>query len=150
MSTHNIPLCYRKSKIYPFMPPDLALLLTHISSNYPCLEPVFMVPKVFEPLKFCCIILSFQSATKIFIIFPQSCYQSHSSFRSNIRGYVGKPYHWKAWHYSVCCIREKLMNRCTHISKKKTRIRIECWVSFNRTQSDLCHAGREFLYTQIF
>ena len=34
------------------MPPDLALLSTFIGSNYPCLELIFMVPKVFEPLKF--------------------------------------------------------------------------------------------------
>ena len=34
------------------MPPDLALLSTLSGSNYPCLELVFMVPKVFEPLKF--------------------------------------------------------------------------------------------------
>ena len=33
------------------MPPDLALLSTLIGSNYPCLELIFMVPKVFEPLK---------------------------------------------------------------------------------------------------
>ena len=26
-----------------------------ISSSYPCLEHIFMVPKVFEPLKFYCI-----------------------------------------------------------------------------------------------
>ena len=37
------------------MPPDLALSSTLISSNYPCLELIFMVPKVFEPLKFDCI-----------------------------------------------------------------------------------------------
>ena len=36
------------------MPPDLVLWLTLISSNYPCLEHIFMVPKVFEPLKFYC------------------------------------------------------------------------------------------------
>ena len=36
------------------MPPDLALLSTLISSNYPCLELIFMVLKVFEPLKFDC------------------------------------------------------------------------------------------------
>ena len=34
------------------MPPDLALLSTLDGSNYPCLELIFMVPKVFEPLKF--------------------------------------------------------------------------------------------------
>ena len=43
------------------MPPDLALLhvsLLHVSTliglNYPCLELIFMVPKVFEPMKFDC------------------------------------------------------------------------------------------------
>ena len=36
------------------MPPDLALLSTLIGSNYPCLELIFMVPKVFESLKFDC------------------------------------------------------------------------------------------------
>ena len=39
----------------PIMPPDMALRLILISSNYPCLEHIFMVPKVFEPLKFYCI-----------------------------------------------------------------------------------------------
>ena len=37
------------------MPPDLAILSTLIGSNYPCLELIFMVQKVFEPLKFDCI-----------------------------------------------------------------------------------------------
>ena len=36
------------------MPSDLAFLSTLIGSNYPCLELVFMVPMVFEPLKFDC------------------------------------------------------------------------------------------------
>ena len=44
MRTYNIPLYHKIWKIYPFMPPDLALLLTLISSNYPCLEHIFMVP----------------------------------------------------------------------------------------------------------
>ena len=34
--------------------PDLALLSTLIGSNYPCLELIFMVPEVFEPLKLDC------------------------------------------------------------------------------------------------
>ena len=38
------------------MPPDLVLLSTLNGSNYPCLELNFMVPKVFEPLKFDCIL----------------------------------------------------------------------------------------------
>ena len=37
------------------MLPDLALLSTLIRSNYPCLELIFMVPKVFESLKFYCL-----------------------------------------------------------------------------------------------
>ena len=55
MRTHNIPSCYKKIKEIVIMPPDLALLSTLIGSNYPCLELVFMVPKVFEPLTFDCI-----------------------------------------------------------------------------------------------
>ena len=34
---------------------DMALWLILMSSNFPCLEHIFMVPKVFEPLKFDCI-----------------------------------------------------------------------------------------------
>ena len=34
------------------MPPDLALLSALTGSNYPCLELIFMVAKVFEPFKF--------------------------------------------------------------------------------------------------
>ena len=60
MRTHNIPSCYRKSEILN-MPSDLALLSTLISSNYPCLELIVMVPKVFEPLKFDCILILFES-----------------------------------------------------------------------------------------
>ena len=36
------------------MPRDLVLLSTLNGSNYPYLELIFMVPKVFEPLKFDC------------------------------------------------------------------------------------------------
>ena len=55
MRTYTIPSCYRKSKI-SIMPPDLALCLALISSNYLCLEHIsFIVPNVFEPLKLYCI-----------------------------------------------------------------------------------------------
>ena len=50
-----IPSCKSKSRRFPIMHPDLAPRLTFISSNYPCLHPIFMVPKVFEPLKYDCI-----------------------------------------------------------------------------------------------
>ena len=36
------------------MPPGIALCLTLIRLNYPCLDYIFMVPKVVEPLNFCC------------------------------------------------------------------------------------------------
>ena len=42
----------KEAKCNSMMPPDLALRLTLISSNYPCLEHNFMVPKVSELLKF--------------------------------------------------------------------------------------------------
>ena len=55
MINHNIPSHYRKIKEILIMPPDLALLSTLIGSNYPCLELILRVQKVFEPLKFDCI-----------------------------------------------------------------------------------------------
>ena len=67
MRTHNIPPSYRKIKEILIMPPDLALLSTLIGSNYPCLELIFMVPKVLEPLKFDCIcILNFVFGFSLF------------------------------------------------------------------------------------
>ena len=44
------------------MPLDLAMI-TLISSNYPCLEHIFMAPKVFELLKFSCIFIA--GATRV-------------------------------------------------------------------------------------
>ena len=55
MRTHSITSYNRRSKDIRIMPPELALELTHLSSNYPCLVHIFKVPKVFEPLKFYCI-----------------------------------------------------------------------------------------------
>ena len=63
MRTHNIPLCYRKSKrsslfllTWRFYRPSLARTTR--------LELIFMVPKVFEPLKFDCnFIGDFENAT---------------------------------------------------------------------------------------
>ena len=57
LSTQGMPL-FKKIKnlslIVPIMRPDLALWLTLNGSNYPYLEQIFYVPKVFEPLKFDC------------------------------------------------------------------------------------------------
>ena len=58
-SNENTQHTYMLEKLrdIPIMPPVLALWLTLISSNYmyPCLEHLFLVPKVFKPLKFNCI-----------------------------------------------------------------------------------------------
>ena len=54
MRTHNTH-SYENGKDIPIIPFDLALLSTLTGSNYPCLELIFLVPKVFEPLKFDCI-----------------------------------------------------------------------------------------------
>ena len=62
MRTHNIPSCSKKMEKIPIMFSDLALLLTLISSNYPCLEHILMVPTVFEPLMFYCILFKLLSA----------------------------------------------------------------------------------------
>ena len=67
MRTHKIPSYYEKSKYTLIMPPDLALWLTFVSSNYPSLEHIFVVPKVFEPLKFLCIKHQFKIACKVFL-----------------------------------------------------------------------------------
>ena len=41
---------------------DLAQYSTLIGSNYPCLEQIFIVPKVLEPLKLDCIMYVYESA----------------------------------------------------------------------------------------
>ena len=47
------------------MPPEMALLSTLIGSNYSCHELIFMVPKVFEPLKFDCSFLTYGECQSI-------------------------------------------------------------------------------------
>ena len=74
MRTHNIPSCYKKIKAILILPPDLALLSTLIGSNYPCLELISMVPKVFEPLKFD--LISFALADLIFV----DCFLHYKGF----------------------------------------------------------------------
>ena len=55
MSTLNIQSLCTKSKIslnYRYLLPDLVPWLTLGGSNYPCLERISMVLKMFEPLRF--------------------------------------------------------------------------------------------------
>ena len=66
MRTHNIPSCPKENrKDIHIMPPSLALRLKLISSNYPCIEHILMVPNVFEALKFYCIQLQIQKLAAI-------------------------------------------------------------------------------------
>ena len=51
MRLHKILHVEENRKYIPIMAPDLALRLTLISSICPCLEHIFMVPKVFKPYK---------------------------------------------------------------------------------------------------
>ena len=44
-NTRNTFMVKKNRKYNPIMPPDLALCLTLISSNYPCLEHLFLVPR---------------------------------------------------------------------------------------------------------
>ena len=53
-NTQQTSTLKKNVKNTPIMPTDQVLKLTLPSSNYPCLEHIFMVPKVFEPLKFDC------------------------------------------------------------------------------------------------
>ena len=43
---------------YPYLLPELVPWLTLSGSKYPCLERIYMVPKVFEPLRFDCMSLA--------------------------------------------------------------------------------------------
>ena len=58
---HSFSLIYILKKIEKMticiIPLGLALLSVTIGSNYPCLEQIFIVQKVFEPSKFLCILL---------------------------------------------------------------------------------------------
>ena len=57
MRIHKIPSCYRKSKRSLLCLLTWRYYLTLNGSKYPCLELIFMVSKVFEPLKFDCTLI---------------------------------------------------------------------------------------------
>ena len=84
MSTLNIQSLWRTSKRFPknyrYFFPELVPWLTLKCSNYPCLERISMVPKIFEPLRFDCI-----NAVEIF------------SFQLKLYN----KYDWHLWH---CCM----------------------------------------------
>ena len=67
MSTHNNHFKYRTPKRNPTIistvPPGVALIVSFRSSNYRCLEQIFMVPKGFEPSKFDCTYMMYRTKT---------------------------------------------------------------------------------------
>ena len=65
------------------MPPDLALSSTLNGSNYPCLELIFMVPKVFEPMKFDCMLLQVPSDMLALAYGTNSVYQPETNLHNN-------------------------------------------------------------------
>ena len=54
MSSATYIYCKENRKNVPNIPPGVMLCFTLSNSNYPYLEQICMVPKVFEPLKFEC------------------------------------------------------------------------------------------------
>ena len=85
MSTLSITLFYRRSKISPYIIP-ICLWLTLSGSNYPYLEQMSMVPKMFEPLRFDCIWISIYSSldlntdfTKYFKVLFLDLYNAYGS-----------------------------------------------------------------------
>ena len=60
MSTPNIQsLCWKSKKSYRYLFLELVPWITLSGSNYPCLERISMVPKMFESLRFDCISFAF-------------------------------------------------------------------------------------------
>ena len=77
MITHNIPSYYRKIKEILIIQPDLALLSSPSGSNYPCLELILMVHKVFGSLKVYCIAKTRNSGqVNVFYYGVPFCYKS--------------------------------------------------------------------------
>ena len=62
------------------MPSDLALLSTLIGSNYPCVELIFMVPKVFESLKFDCTV----RLTAFLVLYSHQLVEFRQSFPATL------------------------------------------------------------------
>ena len=63
MSTLNMGLFIADWKSpfnYSHLPPDLAPCITLNGTNYQNLEQIYMVPKMFEPLKFDCILFQWR------------------------------------------------------------------------------------------
>ena len=74
------------------MPPDFALWLTLISSNYLCLKHIFMVPKVFEPLKIY-IWLKRQRCRVRYLVWPHTFVSPSADSRKIVVSYWWKYVH---------------------------------------------------------
>ena len=78
MSTQNTIISQKIEKTslnYSHLSPDLVLQLTHSGLNYPCLEQIFMVPKIFKLMKFNCIFhYSMLTVMNKFVQYGEQCF----------------------------------------------------------------------------
>ena len=77
MRTHNIPSYQRTSKRYPCYAASPGAMINTRSLELSGLKHIFMVPKMFKPLKFYCTIV-FNTFFKICVsVLPDSFYYSN-------------------------------------------------------------------------
>ena len=87
------------------MPPDLSLLSTLLGSNYPSLELIFMVPKVFEPLKFDCICFFYALVmARPLSYFIEICFQHNIDFCNQTGNYFSAINFKSSFLYCFPCI----------------------------------------------
>ena len=86
MSTLKYDYCVenrkKKSVNYRNLLPDLVPYFILNGSNYPCLEQLYMVPKVFEPSKFALVVLTLRTPTFLIslsadLLYMKLLYNSH-------------------------------------------------------------------------
>ena len=106
---------------------DLALLSTLIGSNYPCLELIFMVPKVFEPLKFDCICQCEQEClSKLFRLQTADPSQRFIAYRKNSKN-------WDTLNYYRDCPTNGIVGFYSAILRSKGADRITNRVDTDQT-----------------
>ena len=115
----------------PSMPPDLALRLTLTSLNYPCLEHIFIVPKMFEPLKFYCNLFQYTiAAGKNEYLYSRPLFVSDAMWGG---GYVSEFGGFLDRGYSSTCfpaISTKGSNFCDLLFTSQDEKAFPKWISF--------------------
>ena len=109
------------------MPPDLALLSTLNGSNYPCLELIFMVPKVFEPLKFVCSYIGHTYKYMLsYTIYLDVCRYMSMYIRQFYKG----DNFYEILYFSMNDIkRKKKLSKWSHLKGKNTPLEVHVFLS---------------------